>query len=125
MANKEMQQRIDLFMQAAANLPGAKSYHRLDWDINYLEVAGKMFGMLSVVADGDSIITLKNYPEENEHLRELYPQVVIPGYYANKQHWNSIKLASEALTDEEIIRMIQRSYELVVAKLPKKVQATL
>lgn len=125
MENKQIQSRIDGFMQVAAALPGGKSYHRLDWDTNYFEVAGKMFGMMSVTAGEDSIITLKNHPEENEQLREMYPGVIIPGYYANKKHWNSVKLTSEALSDDEIAAMIKRSYELVVAKLPKKVQLEL
>lgn len=44
----EIEQQIQCFMDYGGILPGAKSYYPADWDTNYFEVAGKMFGMLSV-----------------------------------------------------------------------------
>ena len=117
--------RIEKFMAYAGSLPNARSYHRKDWDTNYFEIAGKMFGMMSLVGDSKAIITLKNRPEKNEELRELYPGVVIAGYYTNKTHWNSVYLANTAFTDEEICRLIKVSYDLVVLKLPKKIREEL
>lgn len=125
MENKMISQRIDTFMAYAASLPGAKSYYREDWDTNYFELQGKQFGMMSIDGTAESIVTLKNDPEKNEELREMYPEVIIPGYYANKKHWNSIKLASEALSDDEIKHLIKVSYQLVLAKLPKKTRELL
>ena len=37
-----------------------------------------MFGMMSDQASEDAIITLKNLPEKNEELREIYSGTVIP-----------------------------------------------
>lgn len=121
----EIEQRIQCFMDYGGILPGAKSYYPADWDTNYFEVAGKMFGMLSVQGSLSAIITLKNLPEKNEELREVYPGTVIPEYYANKTHWNSIYLQRTAFSDEEICQLILDSYQLVVAKLPKKTQQAL
>lgn len=82
-----------------------------------------MFGMMSNQASQDAIITLKNLPEKNEELREIYAGIVIPGYYTNKNHWNSIKLVSDELPDDAIKQLIETSYRLVYQKLTKKQKA--
>lgn len=119
MQDMTIQKRIDTFQHYGNQLPGAKVYYREDWDVLYFDLQGKQFGMMSHEAKQDALITLKNLPEKNEELRELYPDVIIPGYYADKKHWNSIKLNSDAVADEEIKKMIDRSYELVYQKLTK------
>ena len=80
--------------------------------------------MMSPEANDDAIITLKNKPEVNEELREQYPEAIIPGYYANKTHWNSIRLAADEVTDEQIEQLILTSYELVYQKLTKNKRRT-
>ena len=115
--------RMEKFKQYGESLPQAKVYFRQDWGVYYFDIMGKMFGMMSPEQTEKAIITLKNDPAKNEELRELYPDVIIPGYYANKKHWNSIYLASPLLTEDEIWNMIAASYQLVVCKLPKKLQA--
>ncbi|RGW14514.1 MmcQ/YjbR family DNA-binding protein [Enterococcus asini] len=116
-------QRIATFKAFGETFKGAKVYFRDDWEVFYFDLQGKMFGMMSDQSGEDAIITLKNFPEKNEELRELYQGVVIPGYYANKTHWNSIKLASPEVSDEEIKQMIAISYQLVYQKLTKKQKA--
>lgn len=116
-------QRIATFKAFGETFKGAKVYFRDDWEVFYFDLQGKMFGMMSDQAGEDAIITLKNFPEKNEELRELYQGVVIPGYYANKTHWNSIKLASPEVSNEEIKQMIAISYQLVYQKLTKKQKA--
>ena len=123
MENKVLQQRIETFKAFGKTLKGAKVYFREDWEVLYFDLQGKMFGMMSDEASEDAIITLKNLPEKNEELREIYAGTVIPGYYANKNHWNSIKLASEELTDDVIKQLIEVSYQLVYQKLTKKQKA--
>ena len=116
-------QRIATFKDFGETFKGAKVYFRDDWAVFYFDLQGKMFGMMSDQAGEDAIITLKNLPEKNEELRELYQGIVIPGYYANKTHWNSIKLASPEVSDEAIKQMITISYQLVYQKLTKKQKA--
>lgn len=123
MENKVLQQRIETFKVFGETLKGAKVYFREDWEVLYFDLQGKMFGMMSNQASEDAIITLKNLPEKNEELREIYVGIVIPGYYTNKNHWNSIKLTSEELTDDVIKQLIEVSYQLVYQKLTKKQKA--
>ena len=123
MENKVLQQRIETFKAFGKTLKGAKVYFREDWEVLYFDLQGKMFGVMSDEASEDAIITLKNLPEKNEELREIYAGTVIPGYYTNKNHWNSIKLASEELTDDAIKQLIEVSYQLVYQKLTKEQKA--
>lgn len=123
MKDSVMQQRIETFKAFGETLKGAKVYFREDWEVFYFDLQGKMFGMMSNQASQDAIITLKNLPEKNEELREIYAGIVIPGYYTNKNHWNSIKLVSDELPDEAIEQLIETSYRLVYQKLTKKQKA--
>ncbi len=116
-----MQARMKRLQKFGARLPMAKVYYRKDWDTIYFEVAGKMFGTMSVEADEHARLTLKGPPEKNEEWRELYSDVTA-GYHMNKQHWNSIALTTQELSDAELEKMIQLSYELVWQKLPAKLR---
>ena len=113
---KDIEKRKALFIAHGAKLKGAEVYFREDWDCYYYSLNGKCFGML-----GDELITLKGNPQDNEVMRETYKDV-IPGYYANKIHWNSIYLTTEELANEDIFKMIDISYELVLKKMTKKEQ---
>lgn len=120
-----IQARIESFKNFGNQLPGAKVGLREDWGTIYFGLLGKQFGMMTPQADASAIITLKNTPAKNEHLRQTYPNVVVPGYYANKKHWNSIYLESDELDDEMIQDLIKESYDLVYQKLTKKEKALL
>ena len=65
-------------------------------------------------------INLKLEPMEGELLRQQYEDIV-PGYYSNKQHWNSIK-PDGAVPDELLKQMLDKSYALVLGGLSKKKQ---
>ena len=80
----------------------------------------KMFGMLGQDKSGKRILTVKLKPEDGELLREQYAEIV-PGYYMNKVHWNSIDLAGQ-VPDETIKTMIQKSYQLILQAMTKKRQ---
>lgn len=118
-----VKEKMDQLQQFGQTLPGAKVYYREDWGTIYFDLLGKQFGMMSPEAAEDSLITLKNLPEVNESLREQFPGVIIPGYYANKTHWNSIHIANEEMSIQAIEQLIQVSYKLVKAKLTKKQRA--
>ncbi|WP_407856743.1 MmcQ/YjbR family DNA-binding protein [Enterococcus hailinensis] len=123
MESTDIQQRIKKFKAFGESLTGATVYFRSDWDVFYFDLQGKMFGLMNHQAENQAMITLKNLPIVNEELREMYPETILPGYHTNKNHWNSIKLASLDLDDEAIQFLIQRSYQLVYQKLTKKQQA--
>ena len=63
---------------------------------------------------GDLFITLKCPPALIIVLREKY-KAVIPGYYSNKNHWNTIILGKD-VPNEEVKTMINMSFELVGGK---------
>lgn len=77
----------------------------------------------AVCLDGNNepkYITLKLDPAEGEFLREQYEDI-IPGYYMNKMHWNSVK-AEGAVADELLKDMLDKSYHLVLSGFSKKKQ---
>lgn len=102
------------------NKPGVtKNTENWNW-IRYM-IGEKMF--LAVCLDDNDIpyyITLKLEPLEGEFLRKQYVDI-IPGYYMNKVHWNSIK-ANGAVPDVLMKELVDKSYNLILAGFSKKKQ---
>ena len=65
-------------------------------------------------------ITLKLEPLEGEFLRKQYDDI-IPGFYMNKVHWNSIKPDGE-VPDDILRELVDKSYNLILAGFSKKKQ---
>jgi predicted DNA-binding protein (MmcQ/YjbR family) len=87
------------------------------------KVAGKMF--LLVGLDGETIdgVIFKCTPDDEfDELTEIDGITQAP--YCAKRHWVRVGDLL-ALPATELERRIRRSYELVVAKLPKKTRAAL
>lgn len=122
--NNLLEHRISACLAMGDKLPGSRVYYRTEWDCYYFDVAGKFFGLLFPQAD-KGFITLKNLPEVNQELRDLYPEAIKPGWHLNKTHWNSISLDAEPISLTMLEELIKQSYDLVVAKLPKTVQRQL
>jgi predicted DNA-binding protein (MmcQ/YjbR family) len=85
-------------------------------DARVYKVMDKMFALIPV--DGSVRISLKCDPTLAHILRDTY-DAVQPGYHLNKRHWNTV-LVDGTISDQEILEMIDNSYDLVVAKLSKK-----
>ena len=86
-------------------------------DVLVFKVGGKIFALASL-DDVPGHVNLKCDPERALDLRDRYEEVQ-PGYHMNKKHWNTIELGGR-IPDAELRRMIDHSYELVVARLPKR-----
>ena len=86
------------------------------------KVAGKMFLILAL--DGEVIdgVVFKCTPEEFDELTEIDGIAQAP--YCAKRMWVRVSDLA-ALPEKELQTRIRGSYDLVVAKLPKKIQATL
>jgi predicted DNA-binding protein (MmcQ/YjbR family) len=82
------------------------------------KVRGKMFALTDV--DLFESINLKCDPEEAILLREHY-DAVHPGYHMHKKHWNTVEVNRD-VPDPIIFEMIEKSYALVVATLPKNIR---
>lgn len=95
-----------------------------DWNWIRYQIDGKLFAAICL-DDGDRpvYITLKLKPEEGEFWRGQYEDV-IPGYYMNKVHWNSIR-PDGAVPDDILRDMLDKSYALVLGGLSKKRQREL
>ena len=117
----DMEQLIQYLKSEANTWSGASVHYREDWDCDYFGIEGKCFCMLGKNKTGDWVMTVKGDPEQNEQLREQYTDV-LPGYYANKTHWNSFLLENTSFKKEQLALFLKNSYELVLGKLPKKVQ---
>lgn len=106
--------------------PGALRDYKLEWKWDRWQVGGKLFAALCTPGPeykehaGRTMVILKCDPTLAEGFRAQYPEVV-PGFYSDKRHWNSIYLDGE-LSEEVLKSMIDMSYNLVFGKLTKKLQ---
>ena len=85
------------------------------------KVMGKMFTATDLTTfDGFSI---KCVPETIDELRAQYPAKELPSYFS-KKHWSNV-IMDGSIPDKVLYEWLDISYNLVVAKLPKKVKAEL
>ena len=101
--------------------PGVTEEFPFDEDTLVFKVMGKMFALADV--DLFESINLKCDPGRSLELREKYPGIA-PGYHMNKIHWNTIQMDG-SIPDVLVYELIDHSFDLVVASLPKKLRASL
>ncbi|ATC65146.1 hypothetical protein CMV30_14945 [Nibricoccus aquaticus] len=113
--------RLPALRQFALSLPQTTWVKQWGECLVY-KVAGKMF--LIIALDGETIdgVVFKCTPEEFDDLTDIDGITQAP--YCAKRHWVRVGDLA-ALSAAELERRIRRSYDLVVAKLPKKTRATL
>lgn len=104
-------------------MSGTEVEYKNGWNSIVFKLGGKMFGMRGSYKDGRPILTIKLPPEQGEMLREQFEHI-IPGYYSNKLHWNSIFLDVD-YSQDFIAELLEDSYDCVFGSLPKKTQARL
>ncbi|WWL79907.1 MmcQ/YjbR family DNA-binding protein [Bacillus altitudinis] len=103
------------------SLQGATHDYQPEWQADRYHIGGKMFAMMGGDVDRKPVITLKCDPQRAEELREMH-EGIIPGYYMNKTHWNSIYLDAD-IPSSFVEELIEHSYQLVFHKLTKKSSA--
>src|SRR4051812_47090469 len=91
-------------------------------DVSVFKVGGKIFA-LSFLGRTPLEVSLKCEPELAVDLRATYA-AVRPGWHLNKRHWNTVTLDG-SMPDRLVRDMVEDSYDLVVSKLPKRVQLEL
>lgn len=100
---------------------GVTKDFKQEWQWTRYLIGGKMFAAICKNDAGeDALITLKLAPSDGDFLRRQYEDI-IPGYYMNKMHWNSIK-ADGKVPDGLVEDMLDKSYQLVFKGLSKKQQ---
>lgn len=99
---------------------GVEKEYKLEWKATRYMIKGKMFVLEGGDKEGKPIVSVKLDPEFGDFLRQQYSDIV-PGYYLNKEHWNSLYL--EGNVPDDILRdMLDKSYNLVLASMSKKLQ---
>jgi len=106
----------DRVKQYCLTKPESREDYPFGPDLIVFKIKGKLFGTLGEKI-GVGRINVKCDPNEAIMLRDIF-HAVIPGYHANKRHWNTVILDG-SIPPGEIERMIDRSYGLVVRKLKK------
>ena len=102
--------------------PGTTEERPFGPDTLVYKVMNKMFALCSDDPQ-PGFVNLKCDPDDALFFREQFPGVT-PGYHMDKRLWNSVSLAGD-VPESLVCEMIDDSYDLVVASLPKKVRETL
>lgn len=113
--------------------PGSSKAFHEQWGWMVYWVGGKQFACeLAASPDakqpyaGRHLLSLKCDPDRIRELRAEYPGAVLPGYYSDGRTWISVDLDRVGHpggpSEELVLDLCDMSYELVFAKLTKKVQ---
>jgi predicted DNA-binding protein (MmcQ/YjbR family) len=107
----------DELLEYCLGKPGAWQDEPWEGDV-VAKVGDKIFAFLG---SGDSSgVGLKcgANREEADELVDTYPDDVSKMAYIGRSGWNTVRLGG-AVPDDEILELIDTSYETIVAKLPK------
>ncbi len=100
------------------SFPGA--VEQIQWiDHLLFKVGGKMFLMYNLSKEHPNRIALKCAPEKFDEIVEI--ENIIPAPYLARNKWISI-LDGCKIKTKELKDLINESYEMVFAKLPKKLR---
>ncbi|MDR1984023.1 MAG: MmcQ/YjbR family DNA-binding protein [Prevotellaceae bacterium] len=112
--------KYDFIQEYCLSKKGAEEDYKKEWDAIRYMIRGKMFAMVGNDNLNLPIISVKLEPEYGIELRDKYNDIV-PAYYMNKIHWNSLYLNGN-VPDEILKKMLDHSYELIFSSLSKKAQ---
>nr|WP_203634074.1 MmcQ/YjbR family DNA-binding protein [Streptomyces sp. SID10815] len=86
-------------------------------ETSVFKVRGKLFALAALDAR-PLTVNLKCDPEDAVRLRGEHPGLIVPGWHMNKRHWNTVTVDGE-LPDRLVRELVEDSYDLVVAGLPR------
>jgi predicted DNA-binding protein (MmcQ/YjbR family) len=108
---------VDQLRKICLGFSGATE--QIQWEDNLLfKVGGKMFAIIPL-EPARLWLTLKADPEEFAELTER--PGVVPAPYLARAKWVSIETA-ETLPLAEVSALLRKSYEMVLAKLPRAIR---
>lgn len=110
---------VESFRSYCLNKKGVTEEFPFDEHTLVFKVMGKMFALVPLERV-PSQCNLKCDPDRALELREEYDGLIIPGYHMSKKHWNTLQL--DSLSPKLIVELVDHSYDLVVAKLPKAIR---
>jgi predicted DNA-binding protein (MmcQ/YjbR family) len=113
---------LDWVRQFCLSLPYATEDVQWEHDLLF-RIAGKMFCVANLEpAMSPTKIAFKCTPEKFAELVEI--DGIIPAPYMARNHWVAM-LDMSKLRQPEIKELIEESYRMILAKLPKKTQSEL
>lgn len=86
------------------------------------KVAGKMFAVLGLDSASDHVMSFKCTPQKFAELTE--EKDIVPAPYVARYHWVALE-RFDALSENDLKKLLRQSYDLVYEKLPKKARAQL
>lgn len=89
-------------------------------ETSVFKVHGKLFALTNLDARPLKV-NLKCDPEDAVRLRERYEGLIVPGWHMNKRHWNTV-VVDGRLPGRLVRELVEDSYDLVVAGLPRGVR---
>ena len=107
----------DRMLRYLNDRPGAVEDYPFGDDVAVFKVGGRVFAICALGGQPGSV-SLKCDPTLAEALRQRYPSVT-PGYHLNKRHWNTVQLDG-SVPGAELTELVDHSWELVVARLPRR-----
>ena len=84
--------------------------------VSTFKVGGKIFA-LSALPERPLTVSLKCDPDLAVRLRAAH-EAIVGGYHLNKRHWNTVTLDG-SVPDRLVLELIEDSYDLIVAALPR------
>jgi len=111
-----MKWNFDKIKRSLLRKPSAIEEYPFGPDAAVFKVMGKMFALVAW-QDDPLRITLKCDPDEAQAMRAVF-EAVKPGYYMNKEHWNTVTLDG-SIEKAIVMGMIDSSYDLVTRGLKK------
>ena len=112
---------IESYRDYCIQKPGVTEGFPFGGETLVFKVMNKMFALIDV--ETFDFVNLKCDPERALQLREQNPGIT-PGWHMNKTLWNSVS-TDGSVSDDLFLELIDHSYELIVASLPKKLQEEL
>ena len=94
---------------------------KVQWESLVFKIGGKIFAIAALEPTG-VWLSFKCTPDDFAELTER--SGIVPAPYLARAQWVGIE-TQDALTTAELKHYLRLSYDLVVAKLPKKTQAAL
>ncbi|SRR5258708_3827206 len=108
---------VDWVREICLSFPGVTEQIQWGYDLVF-KVGGKMFAV-TPLEPAPVILSFKASPENFAELTER-PNI-IPAPYLARAQWVALQ-ARDALPADELARLLRESYDLVHAKLPKKLR---
>ena len=109
----------DWFRRRCLSLPHVTEH--VQWESLVFKVGGRIFA-IAALEPSEHCLSLKCSAESFAELVEA--PGIVPAPYLARAHWVALE-SMDALPRPELERMLDAAYELVFARLPKKVQAEL